>query len=58
MSEERMCVNCCFGVKDPRARETMRFCAMSRNHEMYIATTTASELKCKHHLFKAKKEEK
>lgn len=53
---DRLCGNCYFGVKDPRTKETMRFCAMSKNHEMHLATTTAAELKCRAHLFNAKKE--
>ena len=58
MDKERQCGNCCFGIKDPKSRETMRFCAMSKNHEMHFETTSAAELKCRHHLFKKRDNEK
>ena len=48
MSEERLCGNCCFR-KDG-------ICVMSKDRDRVLSTESASDRKCKKHLFKAKKE--
>lgn len=53
MSNDRKCGNCCFGIKDQLGRANMRCCAISKKREVHTDSTTASELNCKHHLFKA-----
>lgn len=46
---DRLCGNCCFRNKDG-------ICMMSKKRDYVLATESASDKKCKDHLFKAKKE--
>jgi Fe-S-cluster containining protein len=46
MENERLCGNCCFRNKEG-------VCVMSKKRERVLQTESASERKCKDHLFKA-----
>jgi Fe-S-cluster containining protein len=50
MENERLCGNCCFRNKEG-------VCVMSKKRERVLQTESASERKCKDHLFKAETKE-
>lgn len=48
---ERTCGNCCYCKADEKAFTGI--CVMSKKHDCVKKASTAEEMKCKNHLFKA-----
>ncbi len=51
MEAKRMCGNCCYCKADEKALTGI--CVMSKKHDCVKKASTAEEMKCKNHLFKA-----
>lgn len=48
---ERTCGNCCYCKADEKSLTGI--CVMTKKRECVMKSSTAAELKCKNHLFKA-----